>query len=60
MPVLRVPMPVDPDTLALEVGAVEDRGATVTQVQAVGNEWWIVHSPMPQRRPASTKAKQTR
>lgn len=60
MPVLRVPMPIDPDRLAKELGAVEDRGATVCQVQQVGNEWWIIHSPEPQRRPAAKKAQQTR
>ena len=59
MPVLRVPTPVDPDRIALEVDAVEDTGATVHQVVPVGDEWWIVHTPAPARRP-STKAKQTR
>lgn len=60
MPVLRIPTPASPDVIALEVSAIEDTGATVTQVQEVGNEWWIVHTAAPQRRPAATKAKQTR
>lgn len=60
MPIHRVPGPVDPSTLAREVEAVEATGATVVQVNEVGNEWWIVHTVAPSRRPASTKAKQTR
>lgn len=61
MPVQRVKQPAWPaEEVAQVVEQIEAAGGTVTQVTQVGDEWWILHTSAPQRRPASTKGRQTR
>jgi hypothetical protein len=46
--------------LAEEVAAVEASGAEVVSVVGVQDEWWIIHKPAKESRPASSRGRQTR
>jgi len=60
MPVRRIKPAPTADEIAEEVAAVEASGAEVVSVVGVLDEWWIIHKPAKESRPASSRGRQTR